>query len=75
MTSPFRLCRWGCRRPRPRARGQALWTPRPLLAWTLRVLSDEREAQFVRGNLWRACFTEKQKAVIDKLRMKYQSRL
>jgi hypothetical protein len=32
------------------------------------------EAQFVRGNLWRACFTEKQKTVIDQLRTKYQSR-
>jgi hypothetical protein len=32
------------------------------------------EAQFVRGNRWRAWFTEKQKVVIDQLRTKYQSR-
>ena len=37
----------------------------PLTAW---------EAQFVRSNLWRACFTEKQKTVIDQLRTKYQFR-
>jgi hypothetical protein len=39
-----------------------------------RVRLTAWEAQFVRVNLWRACFTEKQKTVIDQLRTKYQSR-
>jgi hypothetical protein len=38
----------------------------PITAW---------EAQFLRGTLGRAWFTEKQKAVIDRLRLKYQSQL
>jgi hypothetical protein len=33
------------------------------------------EAQFIENNLGRAWFTEKQKAVIDRLRTKWQSRL
>ena len=46
----------------------------------LRYLANTRvrltpwEAQFIDSNLGRACFTEKQKAVIDQLRTKYQSR-
>ena len=45
----------------------------------LRCLADARvqftdwEAQFIESNLGRAWFTEKQKAVIDRLRTKYQS--
>jgi len=33
------------------------------------------EALFITSNIGRVCFTEKQKAVIDGLRAKYQSRL
>ena len=45
----------------------------------LRCLADARvgltgwEAQFIHSNLGRAWFTEKQRAVIDQLRTKYQS--
>jgi len=38
----------------------------PITAW---------EAQFLRGTLGRAWFTEKQRAVIDRLRLMYESQL
>ena len=40
-----------------------------------RVRLTDWEAQFIASNLGRACFTEKQKAVIERLRARYQSRI
>ena len=40
-----------------------------------RVRLTDWEAQFIESNLGRAWFTERQKAVIDRLWTKYQSRL